>query len=234
MDQLQHQVQDALRRQAFLSIHAPLGTGGADRPGAAPGGSAGSGTTGLAASPVTPEIPEVKLIKAPRFGDARGFFSETYSARALAALGIDLEFVQDNHSFSARPGTIRGLHYQSPPFAQDKLVRVTRGAIFDVAVDIRCGSPTFGKAAGAVISAAEWNQLLIPAGFAHGFCTLEPDTEVLYKVTNYYAPAHDHGIAWDDPALGVAWPVAHDAAILSDKDRCFPRLADAALCFLYI
>ena len=176
-------------------------------------------------------IPDVKLITAPRFGDARGFFSETYNAKTLAEAGIALTFVQDNHSLSAAVGTVRGLHYQSPPFAQDKLVRVTRGRILDVAVDIRKSSPTFGQHVTAEISAAAWNQILVPAGFAHGFVTLEPDTEVVYKVTQYYAPKNDHGILWSDPALGIAWPVAPGAAMLSDKDSRHPPLAAATVLF---
>ena len=171
-------------------------------------------------------IPDVKIIAPRKHGDHRGFFSETYNARSFAEAGVAVSFVQDNHSLSAAVGTLRGLHFQSAPFAQDKLVRVTRGAIYDVAVDIRRGSPTFGQHVGVVLSAENWCQLLLPIGFAHGFCTLEPDTEVLYKVTNYYSAAHDHGLAWDDPALGVVWPVAPEAAVLSDKDRKHPRLAD--------
>ena len=172
-------------------------------------------------------IADVKLITCPRFGDARGFFSETYSVKAFAAAGIALHFVQDNHSRSAAVGTVRGLHYQAPPFAQDKLVRVTRGRILDVAVDIRRSSPTFGQHVTAEISAEAWNQILVPAGFAHGFVTLEPDTEVVYKVSNDYASSHDHGILWSDPALGIAWPVAPAAAVLSDKDQRHPTLAAA-------
>ena len=172
-------------------------------------------------------IPEVKLITCARFGDARGFFSETYSVQAFAEAGLALTFVQDNHSRSSHVGTLRGLHYQSPPYAQDKLVRVTRGRIFDVAVDIRKGSPTFGRHVAAEISADAWNQILVPAGFAHGFVTLEPDTEVIYKVTAPYAPAHDHGILWSDPALGIDWPVELATITLSDKDTRHPVLADA-------
>ncbi len=175
---------------------------------------------------VDTQIPGVKLVTPARFGDRRGFFSETYSRKAFMAAGIDLEFVQDNHASSAEPGTVRGLHFQIAPMAQDKLVRVTRGAIFDVAVDIRRGSPTFGKWVGARISAEDWNQILVPTGFAHGYCTLEPDTEVFYKVTNYYAPEHERGVLWNDPVIGVDWPVAPGKEILSDKDRKLLRLAN--------
>lgn len=171
-------------------------------------------------------IPDVKIIRPKKHGDARGFFSETYSKKALADAGIGLDFVQDNHAFSATPGTVRGLHFQTAPFAQDKLVRVVRGSIFDVAVDLRRGSPTYGKHVSAVISADEWNQILVPVGFAHGLLTLEPNTEVLYKVTNYYAPQHDLGLLWNDPALGIAWPVSETDAVLSAKDKAQPRLAD--------
>jgi dTDP-4-dehydrorhamnose 3,5-epimerase len=177
-------------------------------------------------------IADVKIIRPSRHGDARGFFSETYSQRELAAtLGFELPFVQDNHSLSARAGTVRGLHYQSSPFAQDKLVRVVRGRIFDVAVDIRRGSATFGQHVTAEISAEAWNQILVPVGFAHGFVTLEPDTEVVYKVTNYYAREHDHGILWNDPALCIAWPVSAAVAVISEKDRANPRLAEAVNLF---
>ncbi|MCC6913744.1 MAG: dTDP-4-dehydrorhamnose 3,5-epimerase [Rhodospirillaceae bacterium] len=171
-------------------------------------------------------IPEVKIIRPRKHGDARGFFSETYAKKAFAEAGIDLDFVQDNHAFSATKGTVRGLHFQSAPFAQDKLVRVVRGSILDVAVDLRRASPTYGQHVSAVISADEWNQILVPVGFAHGLLTLEPDTEVLYKVTNYYAPQHDLGLLWNDPALGIAWPVSEADAVLSAKDKAQPRLAD--------
>lgn len=171
-------------------------------------------------------ISDVKLIRAKKFGDQRGFFSETYSKRVFDAAGLALNFVQDNQSLSAEVGTVRGLHFQTPPFAQDKLLRVTKGAVFDVAVDIRRNSPTFGQHVSAIISAADWNQILIPIGFAHGFCTLEPDTEVLYKVTNFYSPQHDRGLLWNDSDLGIAWPVEVDKALLSDKDRKHPRLAE--------
>ena len=172
-------------------------------------------------------IPEVKIITPKKFGDHRGFFSETYNKNALAEAGIDLHFVQDNHSLSATKGTLRGLHCQIPPFGQDKLVRVVRGAIFDVAVDLRTGSPTFGQYVSTVISAEEWNQIFVPIGFAHGFCTIEPDTEVIYKVTNYWSPEHERGILWDDPAVGIEWPVAAKDVVLSEKDTEWPTLESA-------
>ena len=179
------------------------------------------------------EIPEVKLI-APRIHrDERGFFSETYHRSALAAAGIDVVFVQDNHSLSRQRGVVRGLHFQVAPRAQGKLVRVVRGAILDVAVDIRVGSPTFGRHVSAVLSAENWAQLWVPVGFAHGFCTLEPDTEVLYKVTDHYAPECDRGILWNDPALGIRWPVTAEQVVLSEKDRGHPRLADAPTAFQF-
>ncbi|MFQ0814946.1 dTDP-4-dehydrorhamnose 3,5-epimerase [Brucella anthropi] len=162
-----------------------------------------------------------------KFGDDRGFFSETYNAKSFAEAGIDLTFVQDNHSFSAARGVVRGLHYQLPPFAQDKLVRVTRGAILDVAVDIRKSSPTFGKWVALEVSAQKWNQILVPKGFAHGFMTLVENTEVIYKVTNYYSPEHDRSIRFDDPAIGIDWPLPSSGAQLSDKDRKAPLFADA-------
>lgn len=172
------------------------------------------------------EIPDVKIFRPTKHGDHRGFFSETYNKKALAEAGIELDFVQDNHSFSAEKGIIRGLHYQTPPFAQDKLVRVIRGSVLDVAVDMRKDSPTFGKHITAVISADEWNQILVPIGFAHGICMLEPDTEVIYKVTNYYAPDHDKGVRWNDPELGIEWPVSEEEAILSDKDKLQPYFSE--------
>jgi dTDP-4-dehydrorhamnose 3,5-epimerase len=159
------------------------------------------------------------------FGDTRGFFSETYNRDSFRAAGIDAEFVQDNHSVSATKGVLRGLHYQLPPAAQDKLVRVVRGAIFDVVVDIRRSSPSFGKWIGLEISAGAWNQIFVPRGYAHGFVTLEPDTEVIYKVSDLYSPERERAIRYDDPALGIAWPVS--APQLSDKDRAAPRLGEA-------
>ena len=176
-------------------------------------------------------IPDVKLIRPKKFGDARGFFSEVYSKSALAGAGINMEFVQDNHSRSARKGTIRGLHFQTQPFGQDKLVRVTRGSILDVAVDLRRASPTYGQHVSAVISAANWTQILVPIGFAHGFCTLEDDTEVLYKVSNVYAPANDGGVIWNDPDIGIDWPLDGAEPVLSDKDAKLPRLRDLPALF---
>lgn len=172
-------------------------------------------------------IPDVKLITPKKFGDHRGFFSETYSRRAFEQAGLNLTFVQDNHSLSAQVGTVRGLHFQKPPVAQTKLVRVTRGAILDVAVDIRKSSPTFGQHVSAVLSAENWQQLLVPIGFAHGFITLEPDTEVLYKVDAFYSPESDAGILWNDPALGIDWQVPPGVTpVLSDKDQALPRFTD--------
>lgn len=171
-------------------------------------------------------IPDVKLLSPKKFGDHRGFFSETYKRNQWAAAGFDLEFVQDNHSMSAEKGVLRGLHFQTPPHAQDKLIRVVRGSILDVAVDIRHASPTFGKHVSVALSAENWNQLLVPKGFAHGFVTLEPHTEVIYKVTDYYAPECDKGLLWNDPALGINWGVPTDQAILSDKDKKHPMLKD--------
>ena len=161
-----------------------------------------------------------------RFADDRGFFSETWNKARFAEAGITTDFVQDNHSLSSVAGTLRGLHFQAPPLAQAKLVRVTRGSAFDVAIDLRPGSPTYRQWAGVTLSAAEWNQLLIPIGFAHGFLTLEPDTEVQYKASAPYDPATDRAIRFDDPAIGIDWPIAVDRLILSDRDRGAPLLAD--------
>jgi dTDP-4-dehydrorhamnose 3,5-epimerase len=171
-------------------------------------------------------IPAVKLIEPKRFGDHRGFFSETYSRAAFREAGIDLEFVQDNHSLSQEVGTLRGLHFQTAPFAQDKLVRCTRGRILDVAVDIRRGSPSFGAHVAVELSDQNWRQLLVPKGFAHGFVTLEPSSEVLYKVTAPYSAAHDFGLAFDDPTLRIDWPTPASGPVLSGKDRNHPVLAE--------
>jgi dTDP-4-dehydrorhamnose 3,5-epimerase len=179
-------------------------------------------------------ISKVLIIEPAIHRDARGFFSETFNARALAAAGVSCTFVQDNHVLSRARGVVRGLHFQAPPYAQSKLVRVTRGSIFDVAVDIRVGSPTFGHHVSAVISAENWRQLWIPVGFAHGYCTLEPDTEVVYKVTDYYAPASERSIRWNDPELAIAWPVAESAAGLSSKDAVAPQFSDLVSPFRYV
>ena len=178
-------------------------------------------------------IPEVKVLTPRKFEDQRGFFSEVYSRDVLAGAGIGLEFVQDNQSYSRSAGTLRGLHFQLPPFEQAKLVRVLRGRILDVAVDIRTGSPSFGRHAMAEISAEAWNQIFIPAGFAHGFVTLQDDTEILYKVSKPYSAAHDRGILWSDPRLGIAWPLSAAGPILSDKDERLPLLENLPACFKY-
>jgi len=176
---------------------------------------------------VTPQsLPEVLEIAPAKFGDARGFFSETYNAKKFSDAGLPMAFVQDNHSFSAARGVLRGLHYQLPPFAQDKLVRVIKGAIFDVAVDIRRGSPRFGKWCGRTISALAWNQMFVPKGFAHGFLTLEPDTEVIYKVSDLYSPEHERAIHFADPDIAIDWPIGGIEPTLSDKDSVAPFLKD--------
>jgi dTDP-4-dehydrorhamnose 3,5-epimerase len=179
------------------------------------------------------KIPAVKIFKPKKFGDHRGFFSETYNKKTMSELGVNLDFIQDNHSLSADVGTLRGLHFQTEPFAQDKLVRVVRGKILDVAVDLRNGSPTYGEHVSAEVSATEWNQILVPVGFAHGFITLEPDTEVIYKVTNFYAPDCDKGVAWNDPDLHIDWGISEDEVILSDKDKMQPAFKDLDLYFTY-
>jgi dTDP-4-dehydrorhamnose 3,5-epimerase len=161
----------------------------------------------------------------PRHTDARGDFSEVWNAARFAEAGIAAAFVQDNHVRNARKFTVRGLHYQIAPAAQGKLVCVMRGAIFDVVVDIRRGSPDFGRHAVSSISAENRRELWIPPGFAHGYCTLADDTEVAYKATEYYRPELERGIAWDDPEIMIAWPVSPAAALLSDRDRTLPRLA---------
>ena len=178
-------------------------------------------------------IPEVKEVRPVRHGDARGFFSEIFRDDALRRHGIEMAFVQENHSLSVDRGVIRGLHFQIPPMAQAKLVRAAAGAILDIAVDIRTGSPTYGRHVAVVLSAAEGNQLFVPEGFAHGFCTVEPNTEVIYKVNRYYSPEHDRGMRWNDPALGIAWPVGEAEAVLSDKDRRQPVLAELPALFMY-
>lgn len=174
----------------------------------------------------------LKLICTTRHEDDRGFFAENYNKRRFIDLGIDEEFLQDNHSFSREAGTLRGLHFQAPPNAQAKLVRCGRGAIFDVAVDIRHGSPTYGHWEGYELSAENGYQLYIPAGFAHGFVTLEPNSEIVYKCTNYYAPETEHAILWNDPEIGIEWPIKADP-ILSDKDKAAYFLADLDSPFIY-
>ncbi len=166
------------------------------------------------------------LIRPRKFADSRGFFMETYSAPAFAESGVTAVFVQDNHSLSTRRGTIRGLHFQIPPRAQAKLVRVVRGAVFDALVDLRRASPTYGEWRGATLTAGGGEQLFVPRGFAHGFCALEPNTEVLYKVDNVYAPECDAGLFWADPTLAVEWPVPPQEALVSDKDAGLPAFAD--------
>jgi len=180
------------------------------------------------------KIPEVKLLVPEIFRDGRGWFSETYNRSTFAAAGFDVEFVQDNHSQSTAAGTIRGLHFQVFPHAQGKLVRVAKGAIFDVAVDIRVGSPSYRKYVSVELSADNRKQIWIPPGFAHGFCTLERDTEVIYKVTDYFAPDCERGFRWDDAELGIDWPVAASKAVFSDKDRDLPSFRDLAPAFTYL
>jgi dTDP-4-dehydrorhamnose 3,5-epimerase len=176
-------------------------------------------------------LPDVKIVRTKAFGDQRGYFMETYNRQAFRAAGIEDDFVQDNFSLSVEKGTVRGLHFQVAPYAQAKLVRVGRGCILDVAVDLRRSSPTYGQHVAVELSAANRLQLLVPVGFAHGFCTLEPNTEVHYKVSAHYSAAHDRGLAWNDPALGIAWPVDEARAMLSDKDTRNPLLADLPAVF---
>jgi dTDP-4-dehydrorhamnose 3,5-epimerase len=172
------------------------------------------------------EIRGLKILLPKKIGDNRGFFSEVFNERLLADAGITTRFVQDNHSLSAEKGVVRGLHYQLPPMAQDKLLRVVHGRILDIAVDIRRHSPTFGQSVSVILSAENWKQLYVPSGFAHGFVTLEPNTEVLYKVTNYYSPQHERGILWNDPDLEIDWGIDPASAILSPRDRVHPLLKE--------
>ena len=175
----------------------------------------------------------VLILTPRRFGDNRGFFSECWNRKVMADHDINYDFVQDNHSLSRQAGTIRGLHFQAPPHAQAKLVRCGRGALFDVAVDIRHGSPTFGQWVGVELSAENGRQLLIPAGFLHGFATRLPDTEVIYKCTDYYAPAADGAVRFDDPDIGVQWGIDPAQAVLSDKDAAAPWLRDFETPYIY-
>ena len=178
-------------------------------------------------------LPGLLLLKPRRFADSRGYFVETHNERALAGAGISVQFVQDNESYSVRRGTIRGLHFQLPPAAQAKLVRVVRGSVYDVAVDLRVGSPTFGRWEGIELTADGGEQLFVPRGFAHAFCTLEPDTVVAYKVDAFYSPANDSGLIWNDPTLAIDWPLGSDQAVLSDKDLKLGRFADFQSPFRY-
>ncbi|WP_409019934.1 dTDP-4-dehydrorhamnose 3,5-epimerase [Brevundimonas vesicularis] len=171
---------------------------------------------------------EVLVIRSRRHGDDRGWFQETWSRTRFEGLGIDCAFVQDNHSRSEAAGVVRGLHFQSPPHAQAKLVRCVRGAILDVMVDLRAGAPTYGQAYQVELSEETGDQVFVPPCFAHGFVTLRPGTEVIYKVSAPYAPDHEAGLAWDDPALGIDWPVDPATAQLSPRDRLWPRLAGLA------
>ncbi|MBA3666263.1 MAG: dTDP-4-dehydrorhamnose 3,5-epimerase [Sphingomonas sp.] len=179
------------------------------------------------------DLPGLVELRPRRFSDDRGFFSETWNQASWQDAGINVDFVQDNYSLSSERGVLRGLHYQAPPAAQDKLVRVSRGAVFDVAVDIRHGSPTFGRWTGLILSAAEWNQLFVPKGFAHGFVTIEPGSEVQYKVSAAYSPEYDRAIRFDDPIIAVEWPIEAGALLLSDKDSAAPLLADRNTGFTY-
>jgi dTDP-4-dehydrorhamnose 3,5-epimerase len=176
-------------------------------------------------------LPEVKLVRAARINDRRGYFAETYVRRDFAAAGITQEFVQDNESHSRAAGTVRGLHFQIHPFAQAKLVRVLHGRIFDACVDLRRSSPRYGRHVAVELTAETGDQLFVPVGFAHGFCTLEPDTAVLYKVDAVYSAEHERGIDWSDPALEILWPVAKTAAVLTDKDAALPLLRDLPVYF---
>jgi dTDP-4-dehydrorhamnose 3,5-epimerase len=175
----------------------------------------------------------VFLLTPKRFGDARGFFSESWSRRAMAEHGLDIPWVQDNHSLSVQPGTVRGLHFQSPPHAQAKLVRCGRGVLFDVAVDIRRGSPTYGQWVGYELSFENSRQLLIPAGFLHGFATRAPDTEIIYKCSDYYAPECDGAVRFDCPQIGIDWGLGNLEPVLSEKDAAAPGLADFESPFVY-
>ena len=176
-------------------------------------------------------IPDVKLLTPDRFRDSRGFFSETWNQERYAAAGVPGPFIQDNHAVSTDRYVVRGLHLQIGPNAQGKLVRVVRGAIWDVAVDLRVGSPTYGQHVGAELSAGNWAQIWVPPGFLHGYCTLTDETEVIYKVTAPYDRAAERGVVWNDPDLSVPWPIPLAEAILSDKDQALPRLADCEAWF---
>ena len=179
------------------------------------------------------DVPGVRLILPKRFSDARGYFSETWNDRIFRQEIANVAFVQDNRSVSAKKGTLRGLHFQKPPFAQGKLVRAVRGSIIDIAVDIRKGSPTYRRHVATKLDAVEGAQLWVPPGFLHGFCTLEDETEVFYKVTDYYSADHDAGVLWSDPDLGISWQVDIDSLVLSAKDQTHPLLRDLPDFFHY-
>lgn len=179
------------------------------------------------------DIPDIKILQPVRHEDSRGFFSEVFSSRDLAAVGIELDFVQENFAFSKQAHTVRGIHFQTPPHEQAKLVQVVSGAIYDIAVDLRRGSPWYGQFVSARISAKEWNQILIPAGFGHGLCTLEPDTAVLYKVTAHFSKAHDTGILWNDSELNIPWPLDGARPLISTKDKSLTTLAEFDTPFVY-
>ena len=181
----------------------------------------------------TTKVPGVLVLKPRRFADVRGYFVETYNAQLFRQSGILVHFVQDNESFSLRKGTIRGLHFQLPPAVQVKLIRVLRGSIFDVAVDLRLESPTYGQWVTEQISAESGEQIFVPRGFGHGFCTLEPNTEVAYKVDSYYAPELESGVIWNDSTLNIPWPVGMNEAIVSEKDRKLRTFKDLASPFHY-
>jgi len=189
--------------------------------------------SGIAVKVQDTRLPGLKIITPERFGDARGFFSESYHRAGLAEHGITCEFVQDNHSISAQVGTVRGLHFQAPPHAQAKLIRCGRGRLFDVAVDIRAGSPTFGQWDGIELSFENGRQLFVPKGFLHGIVTLEPDTEIIYKCSDYYAPKCDRAVRYDDPAIGIDWGVDTSVVVISDRDAAAPLLADLDNPFVY-
>jgi len=181
----------------------------------------------------TAALPGVLILRGRKFGDHRGFFSETFRSDSLEAAGVRHGWVQDNHSLSSRRGVVRGLHFQSGAAAQAKLLRVVHGAILDVVVDIRVGSPTYGQHFAIEISEAAWNQIYVPVGFAHGFCTLSERVEVIYKVSSYYSPADEAGLLWCDKELGIEWPVAVDDATVADRDRSWPILSELESPFTY-
>ena len=179
------------------------------------------------------KLQDVKIIEMAIFGDHRGFFTESFARETFKEAGIECDFIQDNHSLSNEPGVLRGMHFQTNPKAQTKLVRVTTGVIYDVLVDLRVGSPTYGKWDGYILSEYNHRQLLVPKGFAHGFVTLTPNCNVQYKVDEYYSKENDGGIAFDDPTIGIKWPMAADKLVLSEKDTHHPKLAELDNPFIY-